>query len=208
MVPMSYFLIFTGIASIGLLVVATLLFSIQQLRVDNEKAAHIAKLIHNGAMTFLREEYKIIAFVVIIIAGILGFLLKNPLAALLFTSGSMLSMLTGWIGMRAATVANVRTTIAAKEKGEVAAFKVAFFGGGVMGFAVASFGLLGLGKIFYFFSHRPDFILLLTSFALGASLVAFFARIGGGIYTKSADVGADLVGKIEAGIPVTPIILS
>ena len=108
-------------------------------------------------------------------------------------------MPAGYIGMNAATDANVRTTMAAKDQGEHAAFSIAFFGGGVMGFAVASFGLLGLGLLFYLFADHPDFALLITSFGIGASLVAFFARVGGGIYTKSADVGADLVGKIEAG---------
>ena len=103
--------------------------------------------------------------------------------------------------MRAATIANVRTTMAAKDHGEHQAFMVSFFGGGVMGFAVASFGILGLGGLFYLFVDRPDFVEIITCFALGASFVAFFARVGGGIFTKSADVGADLVGKLEAGIP-------
>jgi K(+)-stimulated pyrophosphate-energized sodium pump len=103
--------------------------------------------------------------------------------------------------MRAATIANVRTTLAARGRDEHGAFLVAFFGGGVMGFAVASFGLAALALLMHFFATSPDLVMLLTCFGLGASIVAFFARIGGGIYTKSADVGADLVGKIEAGIP-------
>lgn len=201
MTPSYYFLIFAGVAVFGLVVVVGLFQAIQQLRVNHDKAAQIAQAIYRGSMTFLREEYKIITVVILIIAGLLATVMKSPLAALLFACGSLSSMLTGFIGMRAATLANVRTTIAAKEKGEQAAFQVSFFGGGVMGFAVASFGLLGLSTIFYFFNTHADFVLLLTSFGLGASLVAFFARIGGGIYTKSADVGADLVGKVEAGIP-------
>ncbi|MGB8367185.1 MAG: sodium-translocating pyrophosphatase [Candidatus Babeliales bacterium] len=201
MIPACYFFIFAGIASLGFIVVAGLFKAIQRLHVDDPKAAKIARAIFQGSMTFLREEYRIIAVVIVIIAGLLATVMKSPLAALLFTCGSLSSMLTGYIGMRAATLANVRTTIAAKEKGEQAAFQVAFFGGGAMGFSVASFGLLGLSTIFYFFNTHPDFVLLLTSFGLGASLVAFFARIGGGIYTKSADVGADLVGKVEVGIP-------
>jgi K(+)-stimulated pyrophosphate-energized sodium pump len=123
------------------------------------------------------------------------------LAATVFICGAIFSLMTGFLGMQAATSANVRTTMAAKNKGEHDAFLIAFFGGGVMGFAVASFGLLGLGILFYLFSGHKDFIQLLTAFGLGGSLVAFFARVGGGIYTKSADVGADLVGKVEAGIP-------
>ncbi len=201
MTPSYYFLIFAGVAVFGLVVVVGLFQAIQQLRVNHDRAAKIARAIYRGSMTFLREEYKIITVVILIIAGLLATVMKSPLAALLFACGSLSSMLTGFIGMRAATLANVRTTIAAKEKGEQAAFQVSFFGGGVMGFAVASFGLLGLSTIFYFFNTHADFVLLLTSFGLGASLVAFFARIGGGIYTKSADVGADLVGKVEAGIP-------
>ncbi|MGA9530401.1 MAG: sodium-translocating pyrophosphatase, partial [Candidatus Babeliales bacterium] len=105
------------------------------------------------------------------------------------------------IGMRAATFANVKTAIAAKNSGEREAFKIAFFGGGIMGFAVASVGLAGLATLLHFSYASADLVLRLTVFGFGASLVAFFARVGGGIFTKSADVGADLVGKIEAGIP-------
>ncbi len=201
MVPVLYFIIFDCIAVLGLLVVLGLFVSIQRLSINHEKAKRIADLISRGAMTFLREEYKIIALVVLIVASIIALLMKNPLAAGVFVTGSLFSMITGFIGMRAATIANVRTTIAAKDSGEHEAFQISFFGGGVMGFAVASFGLLGLSFIFYFFHELPNFVLLFTSFSLGASLVAFFARIGGGIFTKSADIGADLVGKFEAGIP-------
>ncbi|MDZ4151686.1 sodium/proton-translocating pyrophosphatase, partial [Methylicorpusculum sp.] len=164
------------------------------------KAAKIAAAIAHGAMTFLREEYKIIAVVALLGMLILGYLM-GPLVGLFFGFGSLCSLTTGFIGMRAATKANVRTTLAAQNEGEHAAFLMALFGGGVMGFAVASFGLMGLGTIFYFFVDHPDFVKLITGFGFGASLVAFFARVGGGIYTKSADVGADLVGKLEAGIP-------
>lgn len=196
-----YYLIFAGISLFGLSVVIFLINAIQRIRVDNEKAAKIAKAIHGGAMTFLKAEYKIIAVVVFIVACIIGFIFKSALASGIFVIGSVVSMVTGLIGMHAATLANVRTAMAAKNKGEYAAFMVAFFGGGAMGFSVASFGLLGLGTIFYLFHDHVDFVVFLTAFGLGGSLVAFFARVGGGIYTKSADVGADLVGKIEAGIP-------
>lgn len=189
------------IALLGLVVVAVLFYAIRKLEVHNQKAEQIAAAIHAGAMTFLQEEYKIIAVVVAIVAIILGLIFKSGLAALIFVGGAFISMLIGFIGMVAATSANVRTTIAAKNGGEPAAFMVSFYGGGVMGFAVASFGLLALTKMFYLFGNHPDFVVLLTCFSLGASLVAFFARVGGGIFTKSADVGADLVGKVEAGIP-------
>lgn len=195
-----YFASFAGASLVGLSVVLFLFKKISSIKVTNAKASKIAGAIRDGAMTFLREEYKIIAIFVLLVAGFIAFKM-SLLAALLFACGSLISMVTGFIGVRAATAANVRTTMAAKEKGEHSAFMIAFFGGGVMGFAVASFGLLGLGTIFYLFHGRPDFVSLLISFSLGASLVAFFARVGGGIYTKSADVGADLVGKIEAGIP-------
>jgi len=194
------YLIIAGIAIVGLSVVITLLKNIRSIPVTNEKAAELASFIKKGAMAFLREEYKIIVIFAIIVAVLIAYAM-SPLAAFLFALGAIMSMTTGFIGMMAATDANVRTTMAAKEQGEHGAFLVSFFGGGVMGFAVASFGLLGVATIFYLFSARPDFVSLLISFGLGASLIAFFARVGGGIYTKSADVGADLVGKVEAGIP-------
>jgi len=194
------FLYILGIGLLGLSVVIILLKQIRAIPVTHEKAAEIASHIKKGAMTFLREEYKIILIFAIIAALLIGYAM-SPLAGILFIIGALASMTTGFIGMLAATDANVRTTMAAKESGEHKAFLVSFFGGGVMGFAVASFGLIGVGTIFFLFSGRPDFVSLLISFGLGASLIAFFARVGGGIYTKSADVGADLVGKVEAGIP-------
>ncbi len=200
MLLQDYFLIFAGTAVCGLLVVVGLMARIASIKVDNEKARRIAQAISEGAMAFLAEEYRLIVVAVAVVAGILSYFF-SPLSAAVFACGSLVSLVTGFLGMKAATMANVRTTMAAKDGGEHAAFLVALFGGGVMGFAVASFGLMGVGSLFYLFFDRPDFIMLLTSFGLGGSLVAFFARIGGGIYTKSADVGADLVGKVEAGIP-------
>ncbi len=197
---LHYFLALVAIAGAGLSVVCTLFAKISYIRVDNERAAKIADAIHDGAMTFLKEEYKVISVVMAIATLVLAYAI-TPLAAGLFVVGAITSLIAGYIGMRAATVANVRTTMAAKNSGEHQAFLIAFFGGGVMGFAVASIGLLGLGFLLYFLSDRPDYLTLITSFGFGASIVAFFARVGGGIYTKSADVGADLVGKLEAGIP-------
>ncbi|MCF7900066.1 sodium-translocating pyrophosphatase [Candidatus Babeliales bacterium] len=187
-------------AGLGALVVAGLFSKISAIAVSDKKAAKIADAISVGAMTFLQEEYKIISLVIIIVAGAIGYFV-GIVPAGLFAAGSLFSMVTGFIGMRAATSANVRTTMAAKESGEHAAFLVSFFGGGVMGFAVATFGLLGVTAVMYFYAGHQDIALYLTVFSFGASLVAFFARVGGGIYTKAADVGADLVGKIEAGIP-------
>lgn len=189
-----------SVALMGLFFVGILFYRINSVKVDDEKASKIAKAIKKGAMTFLKEEYLMILIAVALLSAIFFFTLSAKVA-LFFALGSLSSMLTGFIGMSAATDANVRTTLAAKNQGEHAAFMISFFGGGVMGFSVAAFGILGLATILYFTSSHPDFIRILTSFGLGASLVAFFARVGGGIYTKSADVGADLVGKIEAGIP-------
>lgn len=198
---MSDFSLAMVIASaLGLAVVVYLMFKIRRIKVDHQKAAEIASTIRAGAMTFLKEEYQVISLVAGVVALLMGFLISWT-AAGCFIFGAVLSMTTGFIGMNAATDANVRTTMAAKNQGEHAAFLIAFFGGGVMGFAVASFGLIGLGTLFYLFVDRADFALLITTFSIGASLVAFFARVGGGIFTKSADVGADLVGKIEENIP-------
>lgn len=200
METMHYYLFMGVVGLLGFAVVAVLMALINRQSATEPKSAKIAAAIRKGAMTFLREEYRIIVVVDLIVAAILG-IVGGPLLAGAFIAGSILSMSTGLIGMRAATAANVRTTLAARDGGERAAFMMAFFGGGVMGFAVATFGLLGLGTLFYFFVDHADFLKIITAFGFGASLVAFFARVGGGIYTKSADVGADLVGKLEAGIP-------
>lgn len=195
-----YTSIIIGAAVFGFTVVGYLIARINKISVNDTKAQKIADAIALGARTFLREEYKVIAYVASLVT--IGLLLVAGIyAALAFIFGAVLSLSTGFIGMSAATKANVRTTMAAKSSGERAAFHVAFLGGGVMGFAVASCGLFGLGVMIWLSATHAHFITLLTSFSLGASFVAFFARVGGGIYTKSADVGADLVGKLEAGIP-------
>jgi K(+)-stimulated pyrophosphate-energized sodium pump len=156
----------------------------------------IANQIHTGAMAFLRKEYSILIWFVLVVAILLGVFI-TPLTALAFISGGVCSMLAGFFGMKAATRANVRTANAAREAGRDKALSIAFYGGSVMGLCIASLGLVGLGLFFLFV---PDPIVI-NGFAMGASSIALFARVGGGIYTKSADVGADLVGKVEAGIP-------
>ncbi len=189
-----------AVIGLGVATVAVLFSKTRGKEVANAKAKKIADAIAQGAMTFLREEYKIIACVVALIAIVLGYTV-GIIPALVFIGSSVLSLTTGFLGMRAATSANVRTTIAAQESGEHGAFLTALFGGGVMGFAVATFGLFGMTFVMYQYGQAHNLITILTCFGLGASVVAFFARIGGGIYTKSADVGADLVGKLEMGIP-------
>jgi K(+)-stimulated pyrophosphate-energized sodium pump len=196
-----YLWLFISVGILGLLVVAYLYARVRAIIVDNAKAAKVADAIAEGAMTFLREEYQVIAIVVAVVTGLLYFASNNILVPVYFVLGSVMSLTTGVIGMRAATKANVRTALAARDSGEYAAFMVAFCGGGVMGFAVASFGLLGVGLLVCQYHTHVYFVQILTSFGMGASLVAFFARVGGGIYTKAADVGADLAGKLEAGIP-------
>src|SRR5438034_6255557 len=156
----------------------------------------IADAIESGAMAFLRKEYSILVWFIVVVAVLLGFGIGSR-TALAFISGAICSMLAGFIGMKAATKANVRTAQAARTLGRDKALAVAFFGGSVMGLTIAALGMLGLGL---FFLRWPDPVII-SGFAMGASSIALFARVGGGIYTKSADVGADLVGKVEAGIP-------
>ncbi|MBI2469487.1 MAG: sodium-translocating pyrophosphatase [Candidatus Rokubacteria bacterium] len=156
----------------------------------------IADQIHTGAMVFLRKEYTILVGFIVVVAVLLAVAIR-PLTALAFASGAVCSMLAGFFGMKSATRANVRTANAAAKEGRDRALAVAFYGGSVMGLSIASLGLLGL-SLFYLGWAEP---IVINGFAMGASSIALFARVGGGIYTKSADVGADLVGKVEAGIP-------
>src|SRR6266436_5505127 len=156
----------------------------------------IADAIEDGAMTFLRKEYSILVWFIVVVAVLLSLGIGSR-TALAFVSGAICSMLAGFVGMKAATKANVRAAQAARAFGRDKALAVAFFGGSVMGLTIAALGILGLGL---FFLRWPDPVII-NGFAMGASSIALFARVGGGIYTKSADVGADLVGKIEAGIP-------
>tara|TARA_R100001143_G_scaffold63588_2_gene72789 strand:+ start:36513 stop:38708 length:2196 start_codon:yes stop_codon:yes gene_type:complete len=179
--------------------------------VGTEKMARIAKNISDGAMAFLKAEYRVLTIFVIFVAillGIQGSLQVNssPLMALSFIVGAFCSGLAGFIGMRVATKANVRTTQAARTS-LAEGLNVAFNGGSVMGLGVVGLGVLGIGLLFMFYSsffgieNIQQILTVITSFSFGASSIALFARVGGGIYTKAADVGADLVGKVEAGIP-------
>ena len=159
----------------------------------------ISDVIHDGAMVFLKREYSILVIFVIVVFALLAWRIQLE-TGLAFLGGAACSMLAGFIGMKAATRANVRTTTAARDSGQSMALSIAFSGGAVMGMTIASLGLIGVGIVFYFFG-KPDTAFIINGFAMGASSIALFARIGGGIFTKSADVGADLVGKVEAGIP-------
>ena len=175
-----------------------------------EKMERIGSNIADGAMSFLKAEYRVLAVFIVVVAVLLGFAnVGNPqssaLIALSFITGALTSGLAGFLGMRVATKANNRTTHAART-GLAPALKVAFVGGSVMGLSVVGLGIIGLGTLFTFYQSffEADYQKILTvisGFSLGASSIALFARVGGGIYTKAADVGADLVGKVEAGIP-------
>ena len=164
------------------------------------KVKEIGDEIHLGAMVFMASEYKRLAvFCLVCILGL--YFSLGWETAISFFVGAMCSGVAGFIGMYTATKANVRTAVAANEKGASEALNVAFFGGSIMGLTVASMGLFGIGILFYYFGNDLKTIHAIEGFAMGASSVALFSRVGGGIFTKSADVGADLVGKVEAGIP-------
>ncbi|MBE9547407.1 MAG: sodium-translocating pyrophosphatase [Proteobacteria bacterium] len=187
------------LAIIGLILAFLIYKYVMTFSPGNETMVDIMEKIHAGAMIFLKREYKIIAIFIAVVFVILFFALESKMSAVAFLAGALGSMLAGVVGMQAATYSNARTAHAAGEYGQAKALTVAFFGGSVMGLAVASLGLLGLGIFFYFFSEKNPVVI--NGFAMGASSIALFARVGGGIYTKAADVGSDLVGKVEAGIP-------
>ncbi|HHY96354.1 MAG TPA: sodium-translocating pyrophosphatase [Firmicutes bacterium] len=180
---------------VGLLLVAALWTSLLKMSAGSQKMQEISAAIHEGALAFLLREYRTIA----IFAAVVFIVLAAAISwrtGVAYLVGALCSVLAGYIGMSAATRANVRTTEAAT-KGQVLALRAAFSGGAIMGIAVAALGLIGLAVVFLAFRDTQT----ITGFSFGASSIALFARVGGGIYTKSADVGADLVGKVEAGIP-------
>lgn len=191
----------------GLTIAWKLFEGVEEAPAGNEKMTEIAEAIHEGAMVFLSREYKILGY---FIAGIFLLLLVlismqkgiwiGLWTAVSYAVGAGCSMLAGFFGMNAATTSGVRTSQAAVDGGQSKALLIAFNGGAVMGLCVASLGLIGVGGLFLLFG-RGDSFTVISGFAMGASSIALFARVGGGIYTKTADVGSDLVGKVEAGIP-------
>ncbi|MDC6451710.1 sodium-translocating pyrophosphatase [Alphaproteobacteria bacterium] len=197
---MPYSLISVSLGLLGLLSAYVVYLKVKSSPEGEGRVKEIGDEIHLGAMVFMSSEYKRLAIFCLICIIALYFSLGWQTAAS-FLLGSLCSGIAGFIGMYAATKANVRTAIAAKEKGAAEALNVAFFGGSVMGLTVAAMGLLGVGILFYYFAGDIETIHAIEGFAMGASSVALFSRVGGGIFTKSADVGADLVGKVEAGIP-------
>jgi len=189
------------VGAIGLIIAFAIYNYIKKQPVGNEKMKEIADMIHDGAMAFLGREYRVLAVFIIVVFIMMLFSKDLGIkTAIAFLSGAICSILAGFFGMKAATRANVRTSEAARSKGIDAALFVSYNGGAVMGLAVASLGLLGVGIYFALYGD-PENAKYINGFAMGASSIALFARVGGGIYTKAADVGADLVGKVEAGIP-------
>lgn len=187
-------------AAVGLIVAIVLAMWIKNADEGTDRMKEIAGYIREGAMAFLKREYKTMIIVIAVLFLLIGFGLQNWTTACLYLVGACLSVLAGYCGMNVATWGNVRTANAARTSGMPKALSIAFRSGAVMGLSVAGLGLLGLGIVFVCFD-LATVTETITGFGLGASSMALFGRVGGGIYTKAADVGADLVGKVEAGIP-------
>jgi K(+)-stimulated pyrophosphate-energized sodium pump len=193
---------------VGLMTAAFTYGYVKKQPPGTELMVELGEQIHDGAMAFLRREYTVLAVFVVVVAVLLG-LAIGTMPAVAYVFGALSSVAAGFFGMKAATRANTRTSAAAKDGGQGKALRIAFFGGAVMGLAVAALGLVGIGVLYFVFAagaipgtgEFPRFAEIVSGFAMGASSIALFARVGGGIYTKAADVGADLVGKVEAGIP-------
>ena len=197
---MSYSLLSVALGLLGLLSAYFVYLKVKSSPEGDGRVKEIGDEIHLGAMVFMSAEYKRLAIFCLVCIVALYFSLGWQTAAS-FLLGALCSGTAGFIGMYSATKANVRTAVAARDQGSSEALNIAFFGGSIMGLTVAAMGLFGIGILFYFFAGNVDTIHAIEGFAMGASSVALFSRVGGGIFTKSADVGADLVGKVEAGIP-------
>jgi K(+)-stimulated pyrophosphate-energized sodium pump len=192
---------------VGAALAVLIYFAVRRQPVGSELMRDLSEMIHSGAMAFLRREYMVVVPFLLVVATLLWWAIGGR-TALAYVGGGVCSILAGLAGMEAATRANVRTSEAARGVGQGMALRIAFNGGAVMGLAVASLGLLGIGLIYNLMAEEGmsdpawrAFSEVISGFAMGASSIALFARVGGGIYTKAADVGADLVGKVEAGIP-------
>ncbi|UCC49555.1 MAG: sodium-translocating pyrophosphatase [Gemmatimonadota bacterium] len=193
---------------LGLVVALLVYLYLRRQPAGTELMAGLAQQIQEGSRAFLKREYSVLVPFIIVVACLLYLALRSLPTSLAYVGGALCSLAAGFFGMNAATIANVRTSEAARETGQAKALRIAFNGGAVMGLSVASLGLLGIGVVFAIYagglgddSAFKTFSEIIAGFAMGASSIALFARVGGGIYTKAADVGADLVGKVEAGIP-------
>ena len=190
----------------GLVATMVSFFAVKNRPAGSGVMQELAEQISLGAMAFLKREYVVLLPFLLVVAGLLG-MAVGVKTGIAYVLGGLASVASGWVGMKGATIANVRTAEAARGEGQAAALRVAFGGGSIMGLAVASLGLAGIAIVFMFLGkeelagNAKLFGEIISGFAMGASSIALFARVGGGIYTKAADVGADLVGKVEAGIP-------
>ena len=194
-------LISAGAGALGLVIAFVLYQQVNKVKIDNKVVADITDEIQKGAMAFLFAEYRVLAIFCVAVGGLL-FVINDANTAIAFFLGAIASVLAGFSGMRAATSANGRTAMAAKSEGRAGALAVSYNGGAVMGLSVGGLGLLGISLVALWLDAEGGADLSAAAgFGMGASSIALFARVGGGIYTKAADVGADLVGKVEAGIP-------
>ena len=200
-------LIAAAMGVLGLLIAFMLYKKVNSVEIDNEVVADITQEIQDGAMAFLKAEYRVLSIFVVVVGVLLAWL-NDFETAIAFFAGAVASVAAGFSGMRAATSANGRTAMAAKNDGQAGALAVSYNGGAVMGLSVGGLGLLGISLIAFWLSAGETAsdgtmnpVSAAAGFGMGASSIALFARVGGGIYTKAADVGADLVGKVEAGIP-------
>ena len=195
-------LIGAAVGLVGLLIAFVLYGRVKKVEIDDKRVAEITDEIQAGAMAFLFAEYKVLSIFVAVV-GIALFFINDLYTSIAFFAGAIASVLAGFSGMRAATSANGRTAMAAKSGGQPAALEVSYNGGAVMGLSVGGLGLLGISLVAWWLGAETggENLGAAAGFGMGASSIALFARVGGGIYTKAADVGADLVGKVEAGIP-------
>ena len=199
-------MIAAGAGLVGLVIAFVLYQQVNKVKINNEVVADITDEIQKGAMAFLFAEYKVLSIFVVVVGAVLAWL-NDVDTAIAFFAGAIASVLAGFSGMRAATSANGRTAMAAKNNGQAGALAVSYNGGAVMGLSVGGLGLLGISLIAFWLNAGETTdgamnpVSAAAGFGMGASSIALFARVGGGIYTKAADVGADLVGKVEAGIP-------
>jgi len=195
-------LISAGAGALGLVIAFVLYQQVNKVKIDNDVVADITEEIQKGAMAFLFAEYRVLAIFCVAVGGLLFVINDDANTAIAFFLGAIASVLAGFSGMRAATSANGRTAMAAKSEGRAGALAVSYNGGAVMGLSVGGLGLLGISLVALWLDAEGGADLSAAAgFGMGASSIALFARVGGGIYTKAADVGADLVGKVEAGIP-------
>ncbi len=185
----------------GLVIVLFMYLHVARLPEGNEKMREIAHLIHDGAMVYLKRQYSILLIFIAAVAILLGIFINWP-TAIAYVCGGFSSMIAGYVGMKGATKANVRTAEAANrfKPSMSKALSSAFYGGSIMGLTIASVGLVGVG-VFFLIYGKPETAAVINGYAMGASSIALFARVGGGIFTKTADVGSDLAGKVDAGIP-------